>query len=414
MPENISENPSRWLDFASHEEAVGSIYLHVPFCAVKCHYCAFYSKEPDRQIMDNYVRALCLEIENAADSAVPRTIFFGGGTPSLLNLNHLKLVFSAMERAGWCNAEEWTVECNPATLNKDKIQLFLDYGVNRISMGVQSMEPQILERLGRIHSRKMVFDSYENLRKAGFSNINLDLMFAIPGQTMEDWESTLETILGLNPEHMSCYELIYEEDTPFFHSLNTGEFEMDEDLAETMYLTLIRNLEDHGFYQYEVANFAQNQSGPLSSHSQSGDATLKPPAIPDRASIHNLNYWQGGSYLGLGPSANGFINKTRYQNVANTQRYCELIHSQGNALEWNEELPQVHRAAEIAAFGFRTFAGWNLTHFHELTGIKLEEQWADVVLKLKNFGWIAQHRNHLFPTHDGLRFADAIAREFLS
>ena len=171
---------------------VTSLYVHVPFCAQKCEYCAFYSEASSGELVNRYIAALVRELEIVADDLKPKTIFFGGGTPSLLNLRQCEQILSvAMEKCHLLGAEEFTVECNPATVSADKAKLFRDFGINRISMGVQSLDEKLLDRLGRIHSREMVFKSFDILRHAGFENLNLDLMFAIPTQTMEIWRATL-------------------------------------------------------------------------------------------------------------------------------------------------------------------------------------------------------------------------------
>src|SRR5271154_2195846 len=169
------------------EPFISHLYTHVPFCAKKCAYCAFYSEASDGALVNRYVAALIREMELVAADLRPRTIFFGGGTPSLLNLHQWERILKAMERLDLLGAPEWTVECNPATVSADKAKLPRDGGVNRISMGVQSFDAELLDRLGRIHSREMIFKSFDILRKAGFDNLNIDLMFAIPGQTMEMW-----------------------------------------------------------------------------------------------------------------------------------------------------------------------------------------------------------------------------------
>jgi len=242
------------------EPVITSLYIHVPFCAKKCAYCAFYSTASDEQLVNRYVAALIRELEMVAADLKPRTVFFGGGTPSLLNLRQWETILKAMERLNLLGAEEWTIESNPATVSLDKAKLLRDHGVNRMSMGVQSLEPRLLERLGRIHSREMAFKSFDILRAAGFENISLDLMFAIPGQTMELWQKTLTEAFAMQSEHLSCYELIYEEDTPFFKQLALGETSrMDEDLACQMYEKLQNTAEANDFQQYEVANFARRR-----------------------------------------------------------------------------------------------------------------------------------------------------------
>lgn len=216
-------NGTTWIPAAgSVSPPVESLYVHVPFCAQKCEYCAFYSGPASGDLIQRYVQALLLELELIAQDCRPKTVFFGGGTPSLLTLKQWESVLTTLHRLGLGNAAEFSVECNPATVSADKAALLRQFGVNRISMGVQSLDEALLDRLGRVHSRDMVFRSYDILRKAGFENINIDLMFAIPGQTMEIWNRTLDEALALGTEHLSCYEVIYEEDTPFTSSSKLG------------------------------------------------------------------------------------------------------------------------------------------------------------------------------------------------
>src|ERR1700733_5296341 len=228
---------------------VANLYVHVPFCAQKCVYCAFYSKASSGELVNRYVAALIRELEIVADDLNPKTIFFGGGTPSLLNLRQWEQILRAMEKLNLLGAEEFSVECNPATVSSDKAKLLRDFGINRISMGVQSLDEKLLERLGRIHSRETVFKSFDILRKAGFENLNLDLMFAIPTQTMEIWRETLTEAMAMQSEHLSSYEVIYEDDTPLYEQLKAGEFSVDENLACEMYEELISHAANCGFQQ---------------------------------------------------------------------------------------------------------------------------------------------------------------------
>src|SRR5882762_3593101 len=220
-------------------EPITSLYVHVPFCAQKCSYCAFYSEASSGELINRYVAALIRELELVAHDLQPRTVFFGGGTPSLLNVRQWEQILQSMERLNLLGAAEWTVECNPATVSLNKAKLLRSYGVNRISMGVQSLNENLLERLGRIHTRQMVFKSFDILRQAGFDNVNVDLMFAIPGQTLEVWRETLAETTALGSEHLSSYEVIYEEDTALYAQLQAREFETDEDLACGMYEELV-------------------------------------------------------------------------------------------------------------------------------------------------------------------------------
>ena len=350
-------------------------------------------------MVNRYVDALVREMELVAHDLKPRTIFFGGGTPSLLNLRQWETILNAMQRLRLTDAQEWTVECNPATVSADKAKLLREFGVNRISMGVQSLNEALLDKLGRIHSREQVFKSFDILRAAGFDNVNLDLMFAIPGQTMEIWRDTLGEIVALGSEHLSSYEVIYEEDTALFHDLQQGKIAVDEDLACAMYEELLDASQRAGFRQYEVANFAKDNGVGAD--------------IPSRACLHNVNYWRGGSFYGLGPSAAGFVRGIRTKNWSNTTIYCEQIEKGQRAIESKEELPPLRRAGELAAFGLRMNAGWPLVQFKQRTGFDLRQEWnAEIqqILKL-GYGSLDDERFHL--TRQGMRYADWAAELFL-
>ncbi len=397
----------------SSDQRVASLYVHVPFCAQKCVYCAFFSEASSGELVNRYVGALVREMEMVAADLQPRTVFFGGGTPSLLNLRQWELVLKAMERANLLGAEEFTVECNPATVSADKARLLRDYGINRVSMGVQSLDEDLLDRLGRVHSRAMVFKSYDILRGAGFDNINLDLMFAIPTQTMPVWQDTLNEAMAMQSEHLSSYEVIYEDDTPLFAQLQAGEFSVNDDLACDMYEELIRRATHGGFHQYEIANFARNQR--VASATPLPDVLPGIPAtgIPSLACKHNVNYWRGGSFYGLGPSATGYVRGVRTKNWSNTQLYCEQLEKGKRAIESSEELSPLRRAGETAAFGLRMNAGWPFADFERVTRHDLRREWSDEMNQMVERGWARRTAERFQLTHAGLRFADSAAELFL-
>jgi oxygen-independent coproporphyrinogen-3 oxidase len=384
---------------------IASLYIHVPFCAQKCEYCAFYSEASSGELINRYVSALARELELVAGDLRPQTIFFGGGTPSLLNLRQWETLLRAMERWQLLGAAEFTIESNPATVSLDKCKLLRDFGVNRVSMGVQSLNEGLLDRLGRIHSRAMVFKSFDILRRAGFDNVNLDLMFAIPTQTMEHWRETLREALAMQSEHLSSYEVIYEDDTPLFQQLQAGEFSVDEDLACAMYEELIATATRAGFRQYEIANFARE--------ARSGAREVAREPVPALACRHNVNYWRGGSFYGLGPSATGYVRGVRTKNWANTQLYCEQLEKGRRAIESTEELSPLRRAGELAAFGLRMNAGWPFEDFRRATQFDLRGEWAAEVGQLVERGWAAITGDRFHLTPQGLRFADAAAEMFL-
>ncbi len=383
------------------EPHVRHLYVHVPFCAHKCEYCAFYSEVPRGDLMERYVAALTRELELVAADVRPRTVFFGGGTPSLLPVRLWERLFRQMDRCGLLGAEEFTLECNPATVTADKARLFRDHGVNRLSLGVQSLDAPLLERLGRIHSRRQVFDSWDTLRAAGFDNLNLDLMFAIPGQSLESWQRTLAEALALGSEHLSCYEVIYEEDTPLFAQLRAGRFDVDEDLACALYEALVEAATAAGFRQYEVANFARHAGPP-------DDAPL-----PSRACRHNVNYWRGGSFYGLGPGATEYVRGERRRTPAHTRHYCEALERGTRTFVHRETLPPLARAGEAAAFGLRLLDGWPWADFERLTGFDLRGEWAGDLAWLEARGLGESTARGFRLTRHGLRFADLAAERLL-
>jgi oxygen-independent coproporphyrinogen-3 oxidase len=345
------------------------------------------------------VRALITEMEWVAPELKPQTVFFGGGTPSILNPRQWETIFDAMGRLQLLGAAEWTVECNPATLSADKARLLRDRGVNRVSLGAQSFEARLLERLGRIHSREMIFKSFDLLRTAGFDNVNLDLMFAIPGQTMEMWRATLAEAVALGSEHLACYEIIYEEDTPLSDQLRAGEIARDEDLACAMYDELLAAADAAGLEQYEVANFARRDGG-------AGE-------LPRRACRHNVNCWRGGWFHGLGPAAAGYVGGRRTSNVADTALYCAQVERGVRPVAASEELPPLARAGELAAFGLRMTAGWPLAQFRERTGFDLKQEWAAEIERMVQLGYGRLDGERFQLTRQGLRFADWAGAEFL-
>jgi len=401
---------------------VESLYLHVPFCAQKCAYCAFYSEPAGGDLINRYVAALIRELELVAGDLKPKTIFFGGGTPSLLNLRQWDQILRTLDRLGLLGADEFTIECNPATVSADKAKLFRDFGVNRLSLGVQSLDASLLERLGRVHTRAMVFRSFDLLRRAGFGQLNLDLMFAIPGQTLAVWRATLAEALALGSEHLSTYEVIYEDDTPLFAQLRAGEFDVDEELACAMYDELIERAAAAGFQQYEVANFARgSKSNKSTVHSPQSnisvgattDCGLRTVDVPVLACWHNVNYWRGGSFHGLGPSATGYVRGERTKNWSNTRLYCEQLERGKRAIESREELPPLKRAGETAAFGLRMNAGWPFEEFRRVTGFDLRDGWPAEINQLVERGWGRCDTQRFQLTPRGLRFADAAAELFL-
>lgn len=393
---------------ACAEAARGSrkvgLYLHVPFCVRKCPYCSFYSvelgEEAGEALSRRYLDAVLKELELVCEWVVPDTIYVGGGTPSILTVEQWERLCLALTAGGRPAPVEWTVECNPGTVSAGLADRLRALGVTRVSLGIQSTHDSLLGVLGRIHTAHQALHSFEMLRKAGFANINIDLIYGIPGQTLELWERTLSSILELAPEHLSLYELTPEKDTEYFRRFGPLNADSHEELVCNMYELAIQMLEAAGFRQYEVSNFARG----------SMDAGF---GLPRFACLHNVKYWRGQPYIGLGPSAASYLNGIRMHNVSDLGTYCDMAMAGLKPVERGEQLPPLARAGETAAFGLRMTMGWGLAEFRSLTGFDLLEHWGAEIAALVELGWAELGPDRFRLTRRGLRFADAVAEYFL-
>jgi oxygen-independent coproporphyrinogen-3 oxidase len=318
--------------------AIEHLYFHIPFCPKLCPYCSFYVEVGTAEKNARFLDALLHEVDLARTrfTLKPRTIYFGGGTPSALTTAQLEHLLGGLHaRLDLSALEEWDLEANPATIREEKARTLRDLGVTRLSLGVQSWDDALLRTLGRTHTAAQAERSYAVLRAAGFANVNIDLMFAVPGQTEAQWLATLAKTLELQPDHISTYCLTYEEDTEYFQKLGAGEFTQDDDRDARLFEQTIATLEAAGFAHYEISNYAR----------------------PGHESRHNLAYWTGANYLGFGPSAFSTVGLERWQNIANTTEYTRRIYAEKTAAEFRETLTPLTRAGEVAAFGLRTARG---------------------------------------------------------
>jgi len=314
------------------------VYLHIPFCEKKCVYCDFYSLE-NMEHKDVFVSILIEEIiagaKNHALHLRPATsVFFGGGTPSLLSPEQIALIMKTLHEHLPIHPEaEITMECNPGTISKETLLGYKQAGINRLSFGIQSFHQEELNFLHRIHTPEEGKDAVRIAREAGFDNVNIDIIFALPNQTIESWTSTLEQAIALNTEHISAYSLIFEEKTPLFAMLQKGLVKpQDEERDAELYALTIDALSKAGYIQYEVSNFAK----------------------PGFACTHNRTYWQAKEYVAFGPSAHGFINRQRYWNFRNLKRYFEAVRLQGTGVASSETLTDHNMLYESAFLAIRS------------------------------------------------------------
>ncbi len=315
------------------------IYIHVPFCRSKCQYCDFYSlTSKDDKLMDSYIDATCRHIKEAGKLAPDHrvdTVYFGGGTPSFFGADGLATILTAIRRSFDVTGDaEITFEANPDSVSDKLLRRLRSEGFNRVSLGVQTDDDALLQKLGRPHNYAQVVTAVERIRRAGFRNLSLDLMYGLPGQTLEDWEKTLRHVLTLNPEHISCYGLKVEERTPLYQYKDICGIP-DDDTQADMYLAAVEILKVKGYRQYEISNFARK----------------------GLVSRHNLKYWMGGEYLGFGPDASSDFGGKRFNIVRDLLGYLDGVKQGGRVLEDVQEIPHRERAGEYLMTRLRTVAG---------------------------------------------------------
>lgn len=363
------------------------LYVHIPFCHRICPYCSFYKHTPGNTPIGDFIQAIGQEAawrKEAQSLSGVKTLYLGGGTPSMLSSKHLTDLFDSLrENFDFSQIQEITLEANPATFDLKKARLFKSLGVTRVSLGIQSFTPHVLETLGREHSPQQATESVYTLREAGIDSVNIDLMFSIPGQSLADWESTLTHAVSLKPDHISAYNLTYEEDTAFFDSLRNGTYQENEDHDADHYHLAEQILTAAGFDHYETSNYAQ----------------------PNHHSRHNQGYWKGEDYIGLGPSAVSTLNGTRDKNISDTAAYIRRVSSLGNAIHETEILTPAQRRIELIALGLRTTQGIPLELLGNASLEKAQTLATENLLRISD--------THLSLTQLGRPLVDPIAAELI-
>jgi oxygen-independent coproporphyrinogen-3 oxidase len=376
----IAESTSATAEVTRH------LYVHIPFCARICPYCAFYKDLIDRSQTNQFCEALLRELierDRRPRPLQPSTIYFGGGTPTALNIGQLELLLRGFqERLDLAELIEWTMEANPGSVSARKAALLKTFGVNRVSLGVQSWDDQLLKLLGREHNAQQAEESFQVLRTAGFSNINIDLMFGLPGQTPDQWRESLERTIALQPEHISTYCLTYEEDTDFFMRHARGEFRQDADADAGFFEMTMAILEQAGYEHYEISNYAR----------------------AGFESVHNGAYWLGEDYVGIGPSAVSTIGMQRWQNICDYRAYIDRVLSGKSAQASMENLTDEMKRNERITLSLRTRDGvpaTDLEHFAQQTN------------EFIGLGLLRKSDSRFVLTRKGKNLTDSIAEAFL-
>ena len=376
------------------------IYVHIPFCVKKCNYCDFLSAPATMQVRKSYIEALIKQIEGyhsfvAEGNYEVKTIYFGGGTPSLLEVEEIGKVFSTLQRVfGLSKADleamEITLEANPGTFGKDKLLAYRKMGFNRISMGVQSMNNEELKLLGRVHTVEDFLENYRLARECGFDNINIDLMQSLPGQTLEDWEETLRKVVELNPEHISAYSLIIEEGTKFYEwYADKEELLPDEETERAIYYRTEELLKEAGYERYEISNYAK----------------------PGKESLHNLSYWQGVDYLGLGLGASSLIKGERFSNEDNLEKFVEAAKT--GLIKERNLLTKQEQMEEFMFLGLRVIKGVSKQEFLNRFYVTIEEVYGETLVRFEKERLLFIDEDRIALTKRGIDVSNYVFAEFL-
>ncbi|MBC1484240.1 oxygen-independent coproporphyrinogen III oxidase [Listeria sp. FSL L7-1485] len=373
-----------------------AIYIHIPFCEHICYYCDFNKVFLEGQPVDEYVNLLIKEMKLTANKTGVEpvdTVFVGGGTPTTLNESQIaKLCTAVQEIFSLKEGAEFSFEANPGDLSISKLQTMKDYGVNRISMGVQSFNNELLKKIGRIHTVKDVYQSVENMRTVGFENVSIDLIFSLPGQTEADFKDTLNQALALDLPHYSAYSLIIEPKTIFYNLMQKGKlFLPGQDAEANMYDLLLNEMEKHGRKQYEISNFAKEGF----------------------QSKHNITYWSNEHYYGFGAGAHGYIGNTRYSNFGPIKKYMEPLQENKLPIFQQKELTLKEKMEEEMFLGLRKVRGVDKMAFYQKFGQDLETIFPKAIQKTMEKGWLENNRENVALTRNGRFLGNNVFQEFL-
>lgn len=369
-----------------------SLYIHIPFCKQKCLYCDFPSYAGKESLINEYIRALNEEILRKCSKYKIASIFVGGGTPSYLNEINLESLLKTINLLDFKDDFEFTIECNPGTLNEEKLVLMKNYNVNRISMGLQTTNDNLLKEIGRIHSFEEFKKNYNQARKAGFENINVDLMFGLPNQSMKDWKVSLEDVMSLEPDHISAYSLIIEEGTCFYNLYNNDKLNIpNEEEERSMYLFTKGFLKDYGYNQYEISNYAK----------------------VNKECFHNKVYWKCNEYLGLGVSASSFVDEKRFKNIDDIKIYIEKINNNEDVTEEIHVNNINDDMEEFMFMGLRMIEGINLKIFKKRFGKDVFDIYDEVIKNNIKKGLLVVDSEKLYLSEKGIELSNYVMSDFI-
>lgn len=368
---------------------VKGLYIHIPFCKSKCFYCDFCSYSGKEKLMTEYAKALAKELDDIG-AYEPNTIFIGGGTPTYLTKESWKILGNSISRFNTENLKEFTVEANPGTFDSEILSILKQLGANRLSIGLQAVQDKHLKNLGRIHTWADFKKGYKLARKTGFGNINVDLIFGIPDQTLDEWKESLKAVVDLEPEHISCYSLIVEENTEFHKRYEKSQLNLpDEETEMDMYRYSLEFLEKHGYKQYEISNFAR----------------------PGKECRHNLIYWNLEEYLGCGAAAHSYLNGKRWSNCDEIEGYIESI--KRNPVKEVYENTKEDEIEEFIFMGLRKITGISIKDFETRFGENIFNIYGNVIDKYLENSLIEISEGHIKLTAKGIEVSNTVMSDFI-
>jgi oxygen-independent coproporphyrinogen-3 oxidase len=379
------------------------LYIHIPFCVRKCPYCDFYSVT-DLSLKPKFLGALLHEMQLVSvEGLFFDTLYIGGGTPSVYNSNEIgQIITTALQNFDFLPNPETTIEVNPGTVSIEQLMGYREGGINRINIGVQSFYQKNLNFLERIHTAKEAHRVIEEAHRAGFKNIGLDLIYGLPGQSQKQWLEDLEAAIGYSPAHLACYMLTYENGTPLQKSLKQGRFKaLAEDKVRALFDITIEFLEDRGYFQYEISNFARIEKSRTGKDAETN------------VSRHNLKYWRLAPYIGLGPSAHSFIEPQRFWNVSSLAQYIAAVQSGRLPVDENEKLSREQQMIETIYLGLRMARGIDLAGFKKKFRMDFIDTFKELTKDLKKDNYIAVSKNQCALTRQGRAFLDSISAMFV-
>ncbi|ELC8416015.1 oxygen-independent coproporphyrinogen III oxidase [Clostridium perfringens] len=372
-----------------------SLYIHIPFCAQKCLYCDFPSFARKDHLRKAYIEALNKEIISLREkhnNLEINTIFIGGGTPSVLEADELECLLKEVAKLNMAKDIEYSMECNPGNLTEEKLEVMKKYGVNRISMGLQAKQDNLLKGLGRIHNYKTFKENFLLAKKVGFNNINVDLMFGLPNQRLNEWEETLREIISLEPAHISAYSLIIEEGTAFYNLYENDKLKLPtEEEERKMYHLAKKILEENGFNQYEISNYAKE----------------------GKECRHNLAYWNMDNWIGVGSAAASYINGKRIKNISSVEEYINSINENGEAVEEIINNSKNDNMEEFMFMGLRKINGIDENEFKKRFSMNINDVYGEILNKYIDEGLLIRDSGRIFLSEKGIEISNIIMADFL-